>query len=181
MKRLTTPGKNGGSRAPSERSAVIRVARSFGTPPERVFDAWLDPDVARRWLFATASQPMTDVAIDPRVGGSFRFAQRRDRASTEHTGEYIEIIRHRRLVFTLAVADRPYALTRVTVEITPAKTGCELALTHEDVPPTLAHQTEARWTGVLYGLGVTLPATAPEPTAGRRSRPARRFRAPAND
>jgi uncharacterized protein YndB with AHSA1/START domain len=167
MKRLTTPGKNARSRSPSERPGVIRVARRFGTPPERVFDAWLDPDVAGRWLFATALQPMTDVTIDPRVGGSFRFAQQRDEASNEHTGEYIEIIPHRRLVFTLAVADRPYARTRVTVDITPVKTGCELALTHENVPPAAAHQTEARWTGVLYGLGVTLGAS---PRQGRPNR-----------
>jgi uncharacterized protein YndB with AHSA1/START domain len=146
---------------------VIRVGRRFGTPAARVFDAWLDPDIAGRWLFATASQPMTDVAIDPRVGGSFRFAQRRDGASTEHTGEYLEITPHRRLVFALAVADPPCALTRVTVEITPAKTGCELALTHENVPPAVAHQAEARWTGVLYGLGVTLEASP-------RRRPSRR-------
>jgi len=36
------------------------------------------------------------------------------------------------------------------------KTGCELALTHESVPPECARHTEARWTGILYGLGVTL-------------------------
>jgi hypothetical protein len=44
----------------------------------------------------------------------------------------------------------------VIVEITPRKRGCELRLSHENLPPDRAHDTEARWTGILYGLGETL-------------------------
>src|SRR4029453_15330858 len=134
---------------------VIRLARRFRAPAERVFHAWLDPDVAACWLFATAMHP-SDADIDPRVGGPFRFSERLDTGRTEHSGRYLEIVPHRRLVFTLALPDRPRVVTRVTAEISPRRTGCELALTHERVPPERAHQTEARWTGVLYGLGETL-------------------------
>jgi uncharacterized protein YndB with AHSA1/START domain len=144
----------------AERPAAIRITRRFSAPPERVFDAFLEPEVAGRWLFATALRPMTDVEIDARVGGSFRFAERRDDEIIEHRGEYVEIVPHRRLVFTLSMADRPRAITRVTVEITPRKTGCELALTHEKMPPDYANHTEGRWTGVLYGLGMTLDSRA---------------------
>lgn len=42
------------------------------------------------------------------------------------------------------------------IEISALKTGCELKLVHEDVPSHYADDTEARWTGILYGLGVTL-------------------------
>jgi len=164
MKHAPSPGKNGRSRPIAAPPAAIRVARRFSAPPERVFHAWLEPEVAGRWLFATASQPMTDVDIDPRVGGSFRFAERRDGGRTEHTGEYVEIVPHRRLVFTLSLADRPRVVTRVAVEISPLKTGCELAVTHENVPPDCAGETEARWTGVLYGLDETLNSLR-----GRRS------------
>ena len=124
---------------------------------ERVFDAWLDPAVAGRWLFATATRPMTDVEIDARVTGSFRFAERSDGKLTQHTGEYLEIVPPGRLAFTLLVGNR--TVTRVTVEIAPTRTGCELTLTHAGLPPERAAQSEARWTGILYGLGVTLAAT----------------------
>lgn len=150
MKR-PNPRQNGRSRPPG----AIRVASRFRAPPERVFRAWLEPTVAARWLFATASEPMTDVAIDPRVGGAFRLAAR---GNGTHAGRYVEIVPHRRLVFTLAEAGRRGAVTRVTAEINPLKSGCELALTHEDVPPDRAGETEARWTGILYGLGETLDA-----------------------
>ena len=149
-------GKNGRARPLGASSAAIRIARRFSAPAERVFDAWLDPGIAARWLFATALEPMTEVDIDARVGGSFRLADGRDRARTEHTGEYVEIVPPRRLVFTLALADRPRVLTRVTAEIRRRGAGCELALVHENVPADCAEQTEARWTGVLYGLDETL-------------------------
>jgi uncharacterized protein YndB with AHSA1/START domain len=158
MKRPTGPRKNGHPQHVPAPPAAIRVARRFSAPPERVFHAWLEPAFAGRWLFATASQPTTVLDIDPRVGGSFRFAERCNGARSEHTGEYVEIVPHRRLVFTLAMAERPRVLTRVTAEIKPRGTGCELAVSHENVPPDCAGETEARWTGVLYGLGEILGA-----------------------
>jgi uncharacterized protein YndB with AHSA1/START domain len=156
MKHLISPGKNGRSRPMAEPLAAIRVTSRFSAPPERVFNAWLDPEVAGKWLFATALRPVAHVEIDARVGGSFRFAERRDGEIIERTGEYIEIVPRPRLVFTLSIEDHPQVITRATVEITPLKTGCQLTLIHEDVPQDYADDTEARWTGILYGLGVTL-------------------------
>ena len=149
-------GKDGRARLRPGRPARIRVTRRFRAPRERVFRAWLEPEVASRWLFATALDPMPEVEIDPRVGGSFRFADRRNGTRIEHAGRYLEIVPHRRLVFTLAVGDRPRVLTRVIAEISPLKTGCELALIHEDVPANRADEAEARWLGLLYGLDETL-------------------------
>ncbi|HEX9626552.1 MAG TPA: SRPBCC domain-containing protein [Acidiferrobacterales bacterium] len=148
----------GGPRPPSraERLAAIRVSRRFRAPPEQVFDAWLDPAVAGQWLFATAWRPMARVAIDARVAGRFRFASRRGGSKHAHTGRYLEIDPPRRLVFSLSTAKRPRAVTRVSVELVPRDRGCELILTHEQLPPDHASHAKARWTGMLYGLGETL-------------------------
>jgi uncharacterized protein YndB with AHSA1/START domain len=145
-------------------TAQIRVSQRFDASPERVFDAWLDPATASAWLFATASHPMARVEIDARVGGSFRFVDRRDGDETEHTGRYLEIVPPRRLVFTLFMENSPRVATRVAAEIVPLETGCELRLVHENVPPGHAGRTEGRWTGMLYGLGTRLgsgPGQAP--------------------
>lgn len=135
----------------------VRVTQRYSASPERVFDAWLDPDSAGRWLFATAWRPLSRVEIDARRGGPYRLV---DGKGAEFAGSYIEIARPRRLVFTLAMENSPRIVTRVTAEIEPLKSGCELRLVHEDVPPDQAGRTENRWTGILYGLGETLKARA---------------------
>jgi uncharacterized protein YndB with AHSA1/START domain len=139
-----------------QRQVAIQVAHRYGAPSPRVFGAWLDPDLAGRWLFATASHPIAQFNIDARVGGSFRFVDRRFGDVIEHTGEYLEIVPYQRLVFTLSLEQRPQVYTRVAVEIAPRKNGCVLKLTHEHVPQEHASQVEGRWTGILYGLGATL-------------------------
>jgi uncharacterized protein YndB with AHSA1/START domain len=156
MKSLISPPNSNRPRSIAQRPAAVRITRRFAAPPADVFDAWLDAEIAGQWLFATASRPMTHVEIDARAEGSFCFAEQRDGEIIEYTGEYVEIVPHRRLAFTLSMADHWYVTTRVIVEITALKTGCELTLVHEDVPSHYANYTEARWTGILYGLRVTL-------------------------
>ncbi len=138
------------------RRSTIRVMRRYAAAPERVFDAWLDPVVARRWLFATASRPLAHVEIDARVAGCFCFVERRARDVTRYRGEYIEIVPHRRLVFTLCSDAYPRVDARVRVDIAALAAGCELRLTQQNVPADHAEHIEGRWTGMLYGLGVTL-------------------------
>ena len=144
------------SRSQADRKATIRVAHRYRAAPAQVFAAWLDPEVAGSWLFATASHPMAAVEIDARVGGRFRFVERRRGEIAEYTGEYVDIVPPRRLVFALAVGERPAVSTRVTVDIVPSGKGCALTLIHDHVPRGLADRMEGRWMGILYGLGVTL-------------------------
>ena len=133
----------------------VRVTQRFSAAPDRVFDAWLDPRMAGKWLFATAWRPMSGVTIDARVGGSFHFEERRDGMCVIQAGRYVEIARPRRLVFTLSSEKRPQGI-RVRVAIVPLETGCEISVVQESVLPGDAISTEGRWSGMLYGLAALL-------------------------
>jgi uncharacterized protein YndB with AHSA1/START domain len=139
----------------SESTASIRVTRRFGASAERVFDAWLDPATAGKWLFATPTGQMIRVEINPRVGGSFTIV-RRDGDDVEHVGEYLEIDRPRRLVFTFRVPKFSDATTRVSVDIVALASGCELTLTHEGVLSEWVSRTESGWGMILDALAKML-------------------------
>src|SRR4030095_11424824 len=81
------------------RTTAIRVTRHFALSPQHAFDAWVDPEIARRWLFATATRPIAQVDIDARAGGSFHFVDRHDDEVLDHCGRYMEIVRPTRLAF----------------------------------------------------------------------------------
>ena len=134
----------------------MRLTRRFDARPQRVFDAWLDPPLAARWLFATASRPIAHVEIDARVGRAFRFVDRDHGDAIEYAGEYTEIVPNRRLAFTLVLPRAEPTITRVTVAIASLDRGSRLSLVHENVPNVNASYTNDRWAGILYGLGVTL-------------------------
>jgi uncharacterized protein YndB with AHSA1/START domain len=143
-----------------ESLVTLCVSHRFTAAPERVFDAWLDPDTAGKWLFAAPTGRMVRVEIDARIGGKFVFVDQRDGEDVEHTGEYLEIDRPRRLVFTFAVPKYSSVVTRVTIDIAPTETGCDLTLTHDGVLPEWASSGVSGWTMILDGLGRTLDQAA---------------------
>lgn len=133
----------------------LTVTRRFDASPERVFDAWLDPETARKWLFSDEGSEIVRAEIDARVGGGFSFVRRSPEGDLEHVGEYLEIDRPRRLVFTFAVPALSPEYDRVTVEIVRLDKGCELTLTNEmspEVHSEWGEQTREGWTKMLAAL-----------------------------
>lgn len=136
----------------------VRVTRRFSASPERVFDAFLDPEKAGRFMFATATGQMVRAEVDARVGGEYVFTDRRGEEDVEHFGRYLEIDRPRRLVFSFSVDRADPDGDRVAIDIVPLESGCELTLTHEMKPEwaDYAGRTTEGWTGMLEGLAAVL-------------------------
>jgi uncharacterized protein YndB with AHSA1/START domain len=134
---------------------ILTIRRDIAAPPERVFDAWLDPADAARFLFATPDGEMIRCDIDARVGGGFTLTERRPAGDAEHRGRFVEIDRPRRLVFLFAADPAGEGeWTRVTVEIAGTPSGCTLTLTHEMDPQWAAYEPQTRkgWTMILESL-----------------------------
>ena len=141
----------------SQPTQTVKVTRRIAASAERVFDAWLDPQTTGKWLFATPTGKVVRVEIDARVGGQFVIVDRRDVGDVEHTGEYLEIERPRRLVFAFRVPKYSTDSTRVSIDIVPLSAdSCELTLTHEGVYQEYAGRTQDGWTKLLEGLQSTL-------------------------
>jgi len=136
--------------------ARVQVKHRFIASAERVFDAWLDPITAGRWLFATPAGEMVRVEIDARVGGAFCFTDRREGEDIDHVGRYEVIDRPRRLVFTFSVPKFSAEATRVIIDVAAQGAGCELTLTHEGVLPDFTERTVDGWTMILNGLAASL-------------------------
>ena len=119
---------------------VIRVTHRYSASADRVFDAWITPNQASRFLFRTRTGNVMQCDITPEVGGGFTVIDRRPAADGDesvfdvvHMGKYLEITRPRRLVFDFSVltfgSDDP---TRVTVDVSPlGPQASEIVLTHE--------------------------------------------------
>lgn len=137
----------------SAKPFTVTVERRFEQPPERVFDAWLDPARVPKW-FAPALGNMTRVEIDARPGGRFNFTQDRKGEAAVHVGEYKVIDRPRKLVFTWTTEQGNDAPSVVTIDIVPDGGGSRLTLTHEMQPKWQPWSDRIRhgWTTMLEGI-----------------------------
>jgi uncharacterized protein YndB with AHSA1/START domain len=80
---------------------VLRLERTFDAPAQVVFDAWISPEVLRRWWPAGPGWDTPVAEVDVRVGGTLRLVMRRpDGQEFGGSGEYLEIRPPERLVFT---------------------------------------------------------------------------------
>jgi len=138
----------------------LTITRDFAAPPERVFDAWLDPAQARRFLFATPDGEMLTCTIDARVGGDALIVERRASGDAAHRLRFEAIDRPHRLVFLFGADPAPpEQWTRVTLDLIPLPGGgTRLTLTHDMAPEwaDYADRTRAGWTMILETLGKTL-------------------------
>jgi uncharacterized protein YndB with AHSA1/START domain len=139
------------------RRAPIVQERLIAAPPEAVFDAWGDAASLRRWM-CPGDTRRTEVELDFWVGGRFRIVMHGEREFVQH-GEYLEIDRPRRLVFTWIsdFVSPDEARTRVTVTFAPAASGATLVrLVHDELPDTDTYDRHVQgWADILRKLETT--------------------------
>ncbi|MGR6317564.1 SRPBCC domain-containing protein [Micromonospora soli] len=80
-------------------STAVRLHRDIPAPPDKVYRAWLDPDLLRRWM-APGGLEVTRAEVEPRVGGRYRIWH--TDAGTDVGGfdcELVELEQDRRIVW----------------------------------------------------------------------------------
>jgi uncharacterized protein YndB with AHSA1/START domain len=142
---------------PTVPALVIR--REYSAPPERVYAAWTDPQLAKEFL-CPEGITIGDIAMDVRIGGRYRIQMIRPEGEPFVAyGVYRDVQPARRLSMTWIWEEDnkdEERETLLTVEFNPHGSGTELILTHEylaSLESRAGH--EHGWTTMLqkmYGL-----------------------------
>lgn len=143
---------------------TVSVRHRYCATAERVFDAWLTPWQASRFLFRSRAGTVMQCELHAEVGGSFTVIERRNAAeghesvfNVVHTGKYLEISRPHRLVFDLHVLAFSDETTNVTVDVVPSGGQVsDIVLKHElgasNYARAIEESTRRDWTNMLAML-----------------------------
>ena len=127
----------------------VTVTKVVSATPEEAFDMWLDADSVRRWM-CPGDTHISYIALNPIVGGAFRIdMQTSDGRVLAHAGQYLEIQRPEKLVFSWRL---PFngGDSRVTITFRAQDDGCRIVLLHELLPGDIALQAHrAGWSDIL--------------------------------
>lgn len=139
-------------------TATVTVSRRIAAPPDRLFDAWLDPASLAQWMRRDGGDPSIVVA-DPRVGGAFSFTMIDRFGTSTHAGTYTEIDRPRALSFTWRSHSTNDADSIVRVTFTPDGDATIVEVRHDRLPDAAAVRSHTEgWTEIVGGLARTMEA-----------------------
>ncbi|TCL70284.1 SRPBCC domain-containing protein [Rhizobium sp. BK251] len=133
----------------------VHVTHSYAASAAQVFDAWLNPAMARTFLFAADNGRVIRAEIDPRVGGRFLIVDRRPTGDAFHSGMFLELHRPRKIVFSVSLEEHDHCADLVQIDIESLDVGCRLTLTHEMCAEWAEFEDRTRqgWTNIIENLG----------------------------
>jgi len=137
----------------------LTIKHRFNAPPEKVFQAWTDPEKVKRWM-GPGEVKVLAANGDLRSGGRYRWLMRTpDNEEHDVSGVYREVIPNKKLVFTWAWKTTPERESLVTVTFKQDGSGTIMTLTHEqffDEDARDRHQYG--WNGAIEKLDKYLTA-----------------------
>jgi uncharacterized protein YndB with AHSA1/START domain len=156
----------------TDKYPAVRLERPIAAPPHKVYRAWLDPGLLRRWM-APGSYEVADAEVDERVGGQYRIWQADAGSGVGGFDAVIlELVPDQRIVWQWrfmgpAGPGGPAYDSRLTVDLheTPAGTTA-LTLVHERLGelaaalPGVAGNVGPGWADVLAKLAASLGVAA---------------------
>jgi uncharacterized protein YndB with AHSA1/START domain len=123
----------------------IVCTRRFEASCDELFGAWVNPSILTKWLFTTATSELHRAEFEPWEGGNWTVVDRREGEYFAATGQYLQIDRPHRLIFTFGMLQLSAEFVPVVVDIARAAAGSELTLTHEYLPWMGTRSLEKGW------------------------------------
>ena len=142
--------------------ATFSIERTYDSPPAKVFHAFADPAVKRRWFAEGEGWEVEEFNVDFKVGGHerspFRF---RGGAPIRNDTTYHDIVPNERIIiaYTMTIGDNRISASLATFEFKPDGKGTRLACTEQgaflDGLDSVGPR-EAGWRDLLAALGKAL-------------------------
>ena len=133
--------------------ATVVMRHTFKAPVARLFRAWSDPAMAKRWSWGPEFDTLSiELTCEP--GGAWR-QHIHDRTTGENwyfDGVFQEVVPNRKLVHTFHfTSDRGYdePLSLVTIEFTERGDGTDIVLTHTQLAEAKVKETNAGWAAIF--------------------------------
>ena len=79
---------------------TVQLNKTINAPIEKVFDAWLDPEMLTRFILPAPGMAPPEVESDAREGGRFTIVMHVGDDKIPHSGSYLVVDRPRQLKFT---------------------------------------------------------------------------------
>jgi uncharacterized protein YndB with AHSA1/START domain len=128
----------------------VLITRRFAAPRHLVYRAWTTPELIRRWWHANRGE-VTDIAVDLRVGGQWRYVMIADGGfEVAFHGEYLEIVPDTKLVTTEIYESAPEHPAQTTATFEDDGDGTLVTLLVEHV--SQAARDAMINSGMEYGL-----------------------------
>jgi len=118
---------------------AVRLHRVLRARPEKLYRAFLEPDVLAKWL-PPYGFTCTVHHLEAKTGGSFRMSFRNFTSGNAHSfgGEYLELVPNRLLRYTDKFDDPNLPGTmQVTIRLEPVSCGTELSVVQEGIPEVI--------------------------------------------
>lgn len=106
-------------------TTTLIMIRIFDVSTERVFNAWLNPEMMRKWFF-TLEGTNKITQNNPQVGGTWEIVDHREGKDYRAIGEYLEIDSPKKIVFTFKMPQYSELEDTIIVELKELKQGCEM-------------------------------------------------------
>lgn len=135
----------------------VRLARTLEAPRDDVWRMWTVPAEFSSW-YGPDGATIEVTQWDLRSGGARRISMGVETPNGPMTmhfrGEFLEVTKPERLVYTEAMADRTHTMTRVEVEFREDGDRTTVELTHHGIPA--GSPGEAGWTAALDHLATRI-------------------------
>jgi uncharacterized protein YndB with AHSA1/START domain len=137
----------------------LTIKRRFKASPEKVFNAWADPEKVKYWM-GPGEVKVLRTEGDARTGGRFRWVMRAPNGEDHDvSGTYREVIPNEKLVFTWAWKSTPERESLVTLTFKPDGDGTSFTMVHEQFFDDAARDSHNKgWTNAMDKLGEYLSA-----------------------